>query len=121
MRTLNIISNDGRAGREERDDTVVWLTHALKSAGAEVDVLLRGTAADYIVSRRASGSPKHPHALDIFGQLAELIHKGVGVFVVSEELRHRGLTNAPRLTGAKVLAESSVAEFVGGYDRVWRW
>jgi hypothetical protein len=121
MRTLNILSSTDGAGLEERDDTVVWLTHALKSAGAQVDLLLRGTAANYVIGRPAFGSPKHAHAPDIFGQIAALIHKGVGVFVVSEELRRRGLSDAARLPGAKELAEISVAEFIGGYDRVWRW
>ena len=126
MKTLNIISSGYRATLEEQDDTVVWLTHALKGAGAEVDVLLRGSAANYVVEGHkarplAFGARKQKHAPDVLGQVAALIEKGVGVFVVAEELQRRGLTNVSRLRGAQLVPEAGVAELIGRYDRVWHW
>ena len=126
MKTLNIISSGYRATLEEQDDTVVWLTHALKGAGAEVDVLLRGAAANYVVEGQSAaplsfGGRRQKHAPDVLGQVASLIDKGVGVFVVAEELQRRGLERASRLCGAQLVPESRVAELIGRYDRVWHW
>ena|SRR5690606_11922884 len=126
MKTLNIISSGYRATLEEQDDTVVWLTHALKGAGAEVDVLLRGPAANYVIEGQTAkplsfGARRQKHAPDVLGQVAALIEKGVGVFVVAEELQRRGLSKVARLRGAQLVPESGVADLINRYDRVWHW
>jgi hypothetical protein len=126
VRVLNIISCGYRATVEEQDDTIVWLSHALKRAGADVDVLLRGSAANYVVQGQsvapaAFGARVQRHAPDVLGQVAQLIESGVEVLVLDDDLKRRGLAKAPRLGGCKLVAAANLPGLLNGYDRVWHW
>jgi hypothetical protein len=126
MKVLNIISSAYRATLEEQDDTVVWLSHALKGAGAEIDILLRGAATNYVIEGQevaplAFGGRAQKYAPDVLGQVAALIDKGVSVFVIEEDITRRGLSNAPRLRGAALTPQSKLPALLAKYDQVWHW
>jgi intracellular sulfur oxidation DsrE/DsrF family protein len=126
MKVLNIISSGYRATLEEQDDTIVWLTHAIKGAGAEVDVLLRGPAANYVIEGQEAapltfGARTQSLAPDVHGQVATLAEKGVSIFVVEEDLHERGLASAPRMRAAKLVPKVHVAALFSKYERVWHW
>ncbi len=126
MKALNIIECAYRATIEEQDDTIVWLSHAMKGAGAELDVLLRGNAVNYAVKGQDAGGlsfgdwtqTQPPRLAD---DVAGLIGKGVEVFVVSDDLAVRGLAGGDLIDGVKPVARSGVAGLLGTYDQVWHW
>lgn len=126
MKALNIIETAYRATLEEQDDTIVWLTHAMKGAGANLDVLLRGNAVNYSLRNQdASGlkfgveTQTQPPLLA--EDLAKLGTKGVKVYIVSEDLAERGLERAALVEGLTPIARAGVARLLGNYDQVWHW
>jgi hypothetical protein len=124
MKVLNIISSGYRATFEEQDDTIVWLSHALANAGAELAVLLRGTAVNYILPAApppplAVGDRQQRSGPDVHGQVAALAGK-VKLFVVAEDLRRRGVATAPA-GNYRLVSEADLPALMMDYRQVWRW
>jgi intracellular sulfur oxidation DsrE/DsrF family protein len=124
-RVLSIIESAYRGTLEEQDDTIVWLTHAMKGAGADLTVLLRGNAVNYVVrgqdatglafgERRQANSPR-------IEDVAKLAGKGVEVFVVEEDLAERGVERGEMIEGVKLVPRERIARLVGSYEQVWHW
>jgi intracellular sulfur oxidation DsrE/DsrF family protein len=125
-RILSIIESAYRATLEEQDDTVVWLTHAMRGAGAEMTVLLRGNAVNYAVrGQDASGlafgdrRQTNPPRIDL--ELAKLPGKGVEVFVLDEDLADRGIDRSDLVDGIRLTPRKTLGTLLGGYDQVWLW
>lgn len=123
---LNIVESGYRGTLEEQDDTLVWLTHSLKGAGAPIDVLLRGSAVNYAVrgqdaSGLAFGERRQTHPPDLAGDLAKLIGKGVAVLVVEEDLAERGIGNDELIDGLRLVSRRAIPRLFGSYERIWHW
>jgi sulfur relay (sulfurtransferase) DsrF/TusC family protein len=126
MKTLQIIRTAYRATIEEQDDTVVWITRAMRGAGAELDVLLTGDAVNYAVraqdaSGLAFGEWKQTQPPRIAGDIAALLEKGVSVYLVADDANERGLADVPLVQGVRRLASKEMPELLGRYDRIWQW
>jgi sulfur relay (sulfurtransferase) DsrF/TusC family protein len=126
MKTLNIIASAYRATIEEQDDTIVWICHAIKGAGAEIDVLLRGNAVNYAVRGQSAhglafGSWTQTQPPQIEHDIASLCSKGVAVHVMADDLECRGLADATLIEGVRPLRADALAALMAGYDRVWHW
>ena len=126
MKTLSIIEGAYRATLEEQDDTIVWLHGAMKGAGADVAVLLRGNAVNYLVTRQdaaglALGDWRQTQPPSIASDLAALAAKGVEVCYVAEDLAERGIERNELINGASPVAREAVADLVNRYGRVWYW
>lgn len=126
MKALNIISLGYRATLEEQDDTIVWLTHAIRGAGANIDILLRGSAVNYVVNGQSVaplsiGGREQKHAPDVCGQIETLAEKGARIFVLAEDMKQRGLRRAPRIDAAQLVSNDDLPELFRDYDAVWHW
>jgi sulfur relay (sulfurtransferase) DsrF/TusC family protein len=125
-RVLNIIGSAYRATLEEQDDTIVWLTHAMKGAGAELDVVLRGNAVCYAVAGQdasglAFGDWRQTQPPRIEQDVAKLASKGVRVFIVDEDLVERGIARAELIAGVEPVTRAGLATLLTTYDQVWSW
>lgn len=123
---LSIVETAYRATLEEQDDTVLWLTGALKNAGADISVLLRGNAVNYVVQGQDTtgltiGGARLGNPPRIDEDLRKLREKGVTLYAVREDARDRGLDPGRVIDGVEFIARADVADLVEKYDRVWYW
>ena len=126
MKTLNIVESAYRATIEEQDDTIVWLMHAMKGAGATIDVVLRGDAVNCAVRGQdagglAFGDWRQTQPPRIEQQLAGLAAKGVTVYALADDLAARGIAVADLLPSIEPLRLPALAALLPRYDRVWHW
>lgn len=124
MKVLNIISTGYRATLEEQDDTTVWICHALRNAGADVDLLLRGSAVNYIVAgqeapRLTIGDRVQQQGPDVRGQVLALAAGGAKVFVLEDDMRRYALSTAPAEI-ERVFA-AGLPALISQYQQVWHW
>jgi hypothetical protein len=126
MKLLNIVSSGYRATIEEQDDTVVWITHAMRNAGAEVDMLLRGAAVNYPVRGQAVapvtiGGRSQKHGPDVHGQIASFVGNGSKVYAVREDLDERAIDHRQLLQEVEIVGRGELPGLLSGYDQVWHW
>jgi sulfur relay (sulfurtransferase) DsrF/TusC family protein len=126
MRALNIIETAYRATIEEQDDPVLWITHVMKGAGAELGVLLRGNAVNYTVkvqhvSPLAFGARRQRSGPHLADAVSGLIEKGVEVHVVREDLADRGIEEQELVAGLRTVRKEDLPQLLQSYDMVWHW
>jgi sulfur relay (sulfurtransferase) DsrF/TusC family protein len=126
MKVLQIVETAYRATIEEQDDTVVWICHAMRGAGAELGVLLAGNAVSYVAADQDAsgltlGAWRQTHPPVLAQDLAALMGKNVPVYCVKEDLAERGLLEGKLLDGIVLMSRAQMPRLFGEYDQVWRW
>jgi intracellular sulfur oxidation DsrE/DsrF family protein len=125
-KVLQIIDTPYRCTIEEQDDPAVWITHAMKGAGGEFGVLLRGSAVNYAVKGQDAsglrfGKRSHKHPVRIDRDVASLMGKGVDVYIVADDATERGIDPEEMIEGVKSVDRSGVAGLFDAFDEVWHW
>ena len=123
---LNILETAYRGTLEEQDDTVLWITQAVKGAGGDVSLLLRGNGVNYAVkgqdaSGLSFGDLKLPHPPELDKDITKMIEKGIQVYLVKEDAEERGLSSGDLVGGIKQVSKSELPALVDQHDRIWHW
>jgi sulfur relay (sulfurtransferase) DsrF/TusC family protein len=122
---LSIVDSAYRATIEEQDDTAVWFTHAMKNGGAEVSILLKGDAVNYVVARQdAKGLRFGARAVkgpDMTRDIKAVIDKKIPLYVVSDDLAERGIPPGEIIPGVEQISRSGIVKLMESHDRLIGW
>jgi hypothetical protein len=126
MRVLHIVEQAYRATIEEQDDTVLWFTQVLRGADANLALLLRGSAVNYVVLRQdtnglAFGAWRQTHPPQVAASLVALRSSHTPIHVIQEDLAERGIRASDCIAGVEPMSRAQLGEFVEQFDRVWQW
>ncbi len=126
MKALQVIESAYRCTIEEQDDPAIWITHAMKGAGGEFGVLLRGNAVNYAVQGQDAsglifGGREQTHPPQIDNDIRSLMDKGIDVYFIKEDANDRGIGTDALISGVKPVSRGKLPEIFADYDQIWHW
>ena len=123
---LCIVETPYRGTLEEQDDATLWFTQALKNAGGDMGVLLRGNAVNYavaaqdpagvVIGKLSIERPVYPHK-----DLLKMKQGGIPVHVVREDVETRGISLNSLVKDFELVSSSELPRLFSQYDQVWHW
>jgi predicted peroxiredoxin len=125
MKILNIVETAYRATLEEQDDPALWLSGLLRKNGAEVSVLLRGAAVNYVVRQDCpalsigESGIRHPPRLN--EDLERLRESGARIYALAADAVERGIDPGNCVAGIEMLEGGELARLFAAHDQVWHW
>lgn len=123
---LQVLQQGYRCNVEEQDDPAVWISHAMRGAGGDIDLLLEGSAVNYAVKAQDSsglcfGDMKQEEPANLPRDINAFVSKGGRVYVVSDDCAERGLETTELLEDVERVGRGEIAELFERYDLVWNW
>lgn len=123
---LSVVERAYRATLEEQDDTILWFSHMVKNAGADLSILLRSNAVNYAVKGQdASGLSFGDVPLGvpptIDRDVEALVRDGARVYVVEEDLTDRGIGREELVQGVSVVPRAQLAALFDQHQTIWHW
>ncbi len=123
---LCVVETPYRGTLEEQDDATLWLTHALKKAGSEMGVLLRGNAVNYAVASQdpagvVIGKLSIEHPCYPNKDLIKMKEAGIPVRVVREDAEERGISLKSLAKDFELISGNELPNLFSQYDQVWHW
>ena len=123
---LSIVERAYHGTVEEQDDTILWLSHMIKNAGADISILLRSNAVNYgVMGQDASGLKFGNVALDVpptlDADVVNLIKAGVPTYAVREDVEDRGIRLEELAEGLRLVNRKDLADLFDSHDAIWHW
>ena len=123
---LSVVERAYHGTIEEQDDTILWISHMIKDAGADISILLRSNAVNYgVMGQDATGLRFGNVTLDVPPTLdtdvVNLIAAQVPTYVVREDLEDRGISQTGLAQGLQVISRSELANLYDSHDSIWHW
>ena len=125
-KVLSVLATAYRATLEEQDDPVLWLTASLRGNGVDIDVLLRGSAVNYLVRAQdaaglAFGARRQTQPPRLASDITALLGRGARVFFLEQDVVARGIAPEELIEGPSPVSVHAIAELFSSYPHVWRW
>ncbi len=123
---LQIVESAYRGTLEEQDDTVIWLSHIMKDAGSDLDILLKGNSVHYLVRKQNAsglmfGNKKQTHPPNVMDDISKILSKGVVVYFVLEDAFERGIDQEEMISEVKAISRNEIPTLFSNYQHIYDW